>query len=262
MKVSKCLYMMVGLLAAVAFVLGGCTDPTEDIYTGDRPSAEEDPGDSEEDSEDSGDESEGSDEEPEDSEEDSGDSEEDSDESEEDEEGRIHYELSPDSVIGFVGSSPITGSQRGSFEEFEGSISIVEDDLSTLEAEAVIEASSVTAGSDTLVEALNADILATEEYPEIRFTATDVEDDNGEHILVGDLELHGVTREIGFPIENPSVDEDTVSMESYFSIDRDNWDIYFEGHGWDPPGWEGALDDAIRPNVAIQLDLEAERVEE
>lgn len=256
MNVSKSVYMMVGLLAAVAFVLGGCADPTEDAYNADRGN-EEDAEDSGQDSEDSGEDSEGPEEDGEDEEES-----EEPEEDGEDEEARIHYELTSDSMIGFVGSSPITGSQRGSFEEFEGTISIVDEDLSTLRAEGVIDATSVTAGSDTLVEALRQDILATEEYPEIRFTATDVEEEDDQHILVGDLELHGVTREIGFPIENPSIDEDSVSMESYFSINRENWDIYFEGHGWDPPGWEGALDDAIRPNVAIQLDLEAERVED
>ena len=240
MKVSKSVYMTMGLLAAVAFVVAGCQDPTRDIPSGDREPVEEDNG-----------------------EERDVPVEEEPEEEPEEEEGRFHYELSPEeSMIGFVGSSPITGSQRGSFEVFEGSMSIVEDDLSTLQAEAVIDAASVTAGSDTLVEALRADILNVEEYPEIRFTSTDVEEDNGEYTLVGDLEMHGVTREIGIPIESPSADEDSVSMEAYFSLNRENWDIYYEGYGWDPPGWDGAMDDAIRPNVAIQLDLQADRVED
>ncbi len=250
MTISNRMFMMVGLLAVVAFVVGGC-DPTTNLTPADErppredPDPEEEPEDVEEDPEE--------DEEPEEPEE---------PEEDEEDEARVHYELSPQSVIGFVGSSPITGSQRGSFEEFEGSMSIVDDDLSTLRAEAVIDATSVTAGSDTLVSALREDILATEEYPEIRFTSIEVEEDNGEYVLVGDLEMHGVTREIGIPIESPEVDGDTVSMEAYFSINRENWDIYYEGYGWDPPGWEGAMDDAIRSGVAIQLDLQANRVED
>lgn len=230
MAISKRWRMAVGLLAVGAFVLGGCADPADDVPPADEREAEERV--------------------------------EEAPEEPEEEEARVYYELTPRSRIGFVGSSPITGSQRGSFEEFEGTVSLVDGDLSTLRAEGVIDATSVTAGSETLVNALKADILDVEQYPEIRFTATDVEEDNGQYTLVGDLELHGVTREIGFPIESPSVDEDSVRMESYFSISRENWNIYYEGHGWDPPGWEGAMDDAIRPRVAIQLDLRAERIED
>ena len=230
MAISKRWRMAVGLLAVGAFVLGGCADPADDVPPADEREAEERV--------------------------------EEAPEEPEEEEARVYYELTPRSRIGFVGSSPITGSQRGSFEEFEGTVSLVDGDLSTLRAEGVIDATSVTAGSETLVNALKADILDVEQYPEIRFTATDVEEDNGQYTLVGDLELHGVTREIGFPIESPSIDEDSVRMESYFSISRENWNIYYEGHGWDPPGWEGAMDDAIRPRVAIQLDLRADRVEE
>ena len=241
MKVSKSVYMMVGLLATLAFVIAGCGDPTTSIPSGERPTVDDDaevretPEDEEEVDE------------PEEEPEDTAD--------------RTEYELSLRSMIGFVGSSPITGSQRGHFEQFEGSVSIVGEDLSTLQAEAVIDTSSVVAGSDTLVEALRRDILNVEEYPEIRFTSTEVEEDNGQYTLVGDLEMHGVTREIGIPIENPAVDGETVSMEAYFSINRENWDIYYEGYGWDPPGFEGALDGAIRPNVAIQLDLQADLVD-
>ena len=172
---------------------------------------------------------------------------------------RVEYALQPaDSVIGWVGSSPYTGSQRGTFEEFEGILSIEGDDVMTLRADVTIDTTSVATGNQTLLEAMKVDVLNVEEFPEARFVSEEVEEDNGSYTLVGDFTLHGVTRTIGMPLDVIDVTDDAIRLEAYFSISRSNWDIYYEGHGWQRT-FEGAADNAIRDGVALQIDVRAAR---
>lgn len=92
---------------------------------------------------------------------------------------------------------------KGAFEEMEGT---VEGDPENLEGGSVsvtIQTGSITTNNKDRDNHLrSADFFDVENYPEITFTSTEIKQtDDGEYDVVGDLTVHGVTKEHTFKME-------------------------------------------------------------
>ena len=155
------------------------------------------------------------------------------------------YALSADSSIGFVGAK-VTGSHDGGFNSFEGKVSVAGGAAAGSSVEVVIDTTSLWSDNDNLTNHLkSADFFDVETYPTATFKSTAIDaNDDGSHTVTGNLELHGVTKQISFPAEIVVSDLGFTALAE-FSINRMDFDIKYAGKP----------DDLIRDEVLIKLDL-------
>lgn len=108
------------------------------------------------------------------------------------------YTIDPThSEVGFSVRHAGIAKVRGSFEEFEGTITVAEE-LAQSSANATVQLASVNTRNAQRDEHLrSADFFNVETNPEMTFTSTGIAVDGDEFVLTGDLTLNGVT----LPIE-------------------------------------------------------------
>ncbi len=155
------------------------------------------------------------------------------------------------SKVEFTGSK-VTGSEHGSFQKFEGTISLVDGKPEKSRVAVDIDTASVTTDADGLADHLKtADFFEVTKYPKASFvssTITPNADKPGTYTVSGTLELHGVKKNISFPA-TITVKPDSVSVESEFAINRKDFGIMYAGR----------TNDLIRDEVVLKLALQAPR---
>ena len=144
------------------------------------------------------------------------------------------------SSVGFVVRHLGFSKLRGAFNVFEGTIEVA-DDLRASHVEVTIQADSFDSrdgGRDQHVR--SADFLDVETHPTLTFVATDVREEGDHYVVVGDLTIRGVTREVELETEFLGVDTDPfgqlkVGLEATTEIDRDafglTWNATLESGG-------------------------------
>ena len=92
---------------------------------------------------------------------------------------------------------------KGRFRSVAGTIVLNEADLTASSVSAEIEAASIDTGEPTRDNHLrSADFLDAETFPSIAFTSTEiVPQGRGRFVVVGDLTIHGVIREVSLEAE-------------------------------------------------------------
>ena len=146
---------------------------------------------------------------------------------------------------------------RGSFEQFEGEVRMEAGDLTTLEAEALVNTESVTTNETTRDNHLRtADFFLVEEYPTITFKSTAVKNVRGNSFtLVGEFTLRGVTKTIELEAEYLGTGTDPwgnekVAFEAHTKINRKeyglNWNAVLETGGF-----------LVSDDVEITIELQA-----
>lgn len=97
------------------------------------------------------------------------------------------------------------------------------------------------------------DFFAADSFPEGRFEITKVESVSGipecpscNARITGNLTLRGITKSISFPA-TLNLTPEKISAQANFNINRLDWNIRYQGR----------KDDLIRPEVNIDLNLEA-----
>jgi polyisoprenoid-binding protein YceI len=168
------------------------------------------------------------------------------------------YTVDPShSSVGFAVRHLGFSKVRGNFTTFEGSVTLDPADLSTLGAEAAIEAGSITTGDEKRDAHLRSeDFFAAEEHPTLAFTATGVRDVTGETLtLVGDLTMRGVTREVELDVVFLGEARDPwggerVAFEARTRVNRKdyglNWNAVLETGGF-----------LVGDDVEIVLEIQA-----
>ena len=145
---------------------------------------------------------------------------------------------------------------RGRFNKMEGLVVYNEKDISQSSVEVTIQAASI----DTQSEKRDADVagegfLNAEKYPEITFKSTKVKKKGDGLELTGDLTIHGVTKQVTFPVTLAGPTEDPWGMtrlgvEGRLKIDRQEFGIKFDK----------AMDNGgliVGNTVEIELSIEA-----
>ncbi len=151
---------------------------------------------------------------------------------------------------------------RGHFEQFEGTLHLDPEDLSTLRAEAAVQTASVTTSDANRDNHLRtADFFLVEDYPTITFKSTEVRFVSGSSfVLVGDFTLRGVTRTIELKGEYLGSGTDPwgntrVAFEAHTRINRKeyglNWNAVLETGGF-----------LVSDEVDIALEIQATLVAE
>jgi polyisoprenoid-binding protein YceI len=134
--------------------------------------------------------------------------------------GAATYQLDADhSSIQFKVSHLAVSSVTGRFNKITGSTTVEGDDLATRKVQVTIDAASVDTGHQKRDEHIrNADFLDVAQYPTITFVSKKfVKANSGKLKVMGDLTLHGVTREI------------TVDLEGMTPEIKDPWGNFRRG---------------------------------
>ncbi len=155
------------------------------------------------------------------------------------------YALAADSTIGFVGAK-VTGSHDGGFKTFEGTVSMTDGTPEGSSVEVTIDMNSMWSDAEKLTGHLKSpDFFNVEAFPTASFKSTEITTSTeGGYTLTGNLDLHGVTKQISFPA-NIEIGEHGFSATAEFSINRMDFEIKYPGKP----------DDLIRDEVLIKLDL-------
>jgi polyisoprenoid-binding protein YceI len=93
----------------------------------------------------------------------------------------------------------------GNFTKVTGTIVLNEKDITQSQVSASIDVSSV----DTRVDARNKDLKSPnffdiEKYPTIEFKSKRIVNDGGKLQVIGDLTIHGTTREVTLDVDGPT----------------------------------------------------------
>jgi polyisoprenoid-binding protein YceI len=122
---------------------------------------------------------------------------------------------------------------RGEFTKFEGALE-VGDDLSTAKAYGTVKVASVDTNEPQRDEHLrSADFFDVEKFPELSFQSTRIEPLDGDTFrIVGELTMHGVTREIELTAEVQGADIDPwgkqrVGLEITGQLSRGDFGMKF-----------------------------------
>ena len=165
------------------------------------------------------------------------------------------------SRIGFVARHAMVTKVRGSFNEFEGSGYFDADHPENSRLELVIKAASIdTRNADRDGHLRSNDFFAMDEYPEITFRSTSVEQtDDAEYRVTGDLTIKGVTKPvtIDFDYTGAAVDpfgNQRIGLEGTTTINRKEW-----GVNWNAPLEAGGV--LVSEKVTLEFEVSAVRTE-
>jgi polyisoprenoid-binding protein YceI len=136
--------------------------------------------------------------------------------------------------IGFSARHAMVTKVRGQFNEFNGSVVLDAETPENSKVEITIKAASVdTRNADRDAHLRSNDFLAMEEYPEITFRSTRVEQaSENEYYVTGDLTIRGITKPVtvNFQLNGSAVDpwgNFRVGFEGQTTINRKDWGVSF-----------------------------------
>lgn len=144
---------------------------------------------------------------------------------------------------------------RGTFETFEGTITIAEDPLAS-SVEASIDLASINTRDEQRDGHLRSpDFFETDTYPTMTFRSTSVTPDGGDFKVVGDLTLKGTTRSVELDLEFNGVHPDPwggtrAGFSAETEISRKDFGVDFEVP-MDGPGV------VVGDKIKVILEIEA-----
>jgi polyisoprenoid-binding protein YceI len=136
--------------------------------------------------------------------------------------------------IGFSARHAMVTKVRGQFNEFTGSVFLDAETPENSKVEITIKAASVdTRNADRDAHLRSNDFFAMEEYPEITFRSTRVEQaSENEYYVTGDLTIRGTTKPVtvNFQLNGSAIDpwgNFRVGFEGQTTINRKDWGVSF-----------------------------------
>jgi len=161
-------------------------------------------------------------------------------------EGHRYVFVPAESTLSFTGSK-VTGSHEGGFEQFDGTIELVEGEPTASRVTIEIDTTSLWADDDRLTKHLKSpDFFDVATFPTATFESTSIEAGAEGYTVTGNLTLHGVTKSVSFPAQI-EVGPESVAAQAEFFIKRFDFDIVYPGKP----------DDLIRDEVVIRFDVVA-----
>jgi polyisoprenoid-binding protein YceI len=148
------------------------------------------------------------------------------------------------SRVGFV-AAKVSRDHQGSFKISAGKVDLQGNTPTRIEM--TVRMDSVETDETKLTSHLKTkDFFEIERYPSAHFVATQfvARSEGGTHTVTGELELHGVKKQLSFPA-TISVQENAASGKAEFKINRKDFGIVYPG----------MPDDLIKDEVLLKLDL-------
>jgi polyisoprenoid-binding protein YceI len=161
------------------------------------------------------------------------------------------------SGIAFSVRHMVVAKVRGRFASWSGNVEIDEADLARSRVEVEIDASSIDTGVAQRDQHLRSkDFLDVEQFPTLRFQSKRIENVRGDRLdVIGDLTLHGVTREVTLAVERGGQAKDPwgnrrAGFSATTSILRSDFGLT----------WNQALETGgvlVADRIDIELDVQA-----
>lgn len=159
------------------------------------------------------------------------------------------------SRIGFAARHAMVTKVRGAFTDVSGTLLLHPEGLEQSHVEVLVDVASIDTRNEDRDAHLRAkDFFDVAEFPQMAFRSTSiVERGDWNFMVVGDLTLRGVTREIIVPLEMVGVDVDPFGLtragfEGSRRIDRRQW-----GLEWNTPLDSGGV--LISERVTLEFEL-------
>lgn len=149
---------------------------------------------------------------------------------------------------------------RGSFRKVEGTIEYDRENPSQSKVHAVIATDSITTNDEKRDAHLkSADFLHVEQFPTIEFISTKVTPDGNDELkIIGNLTIHGVTKEVVLKVEGPTEERKdpwgniSIGAEASTKIKRSDF-----GMTWNTAIEAGGV--LVGDELKITLDVSANR---
>ena len=145
---------------------------------------------------------------------------------------------------------------RGRFDEFEGSIQLNEESPELSSVEFTIKAASIdTNEKDRDAHLRSADFFDVEKFPNLTFRSNQIiKKSNESYDVIGDLSIHGVTKEIVLPVTHLGKAKDPwgmerVGFEAEITLNRKDYGLM-----WNAPLEFGGflVGDEVKVSLSIQ----------
>ena len=155
------------------------------------------------------------------------------------------------SVVGFSIRHLGIVNVRGTFGEYDGEISMVGNDLSTLSIHATIQVASIDTGNAGRDDHLrNPDYFEVETYPELTFVSSGVVAHGDGYGVSGALTIRDVTRAVTLPITISGPVEawgsSRIGLEIKGSVNRHDFGVAHDSMG------DRSIGDAVNFDIQIQ----------
>ena len=112
------------------------------------------------------------------------------------------------SAVAFSARHLMVAKVRGSFDQFEGTITVGENPLES-KVEATVQIASITTNDEGRDGHLQgADFFEVEKYPTMTLVSTGIEARGSDYVLHVDLSIKGVTKAVDFDLEFEGVVQD------------------------------------------------------
>ena len=137
------------------------------------------------------------------------------------------------SLVGFSARHLVIYKVRGKFHEFDATIMYDENDLTKSSLHGTIKAASLDTDHEKRDKHLRSeDFLYVDKFPEITFVSKRVEQRDSGYVLIGDLTIRGVTKEVVVPftVTGKIVDpggKTRVGFEATLRINRQDFGISY-----------------------------------
>jgi len=160
--------------------------------------------------------------------------------------------------IGFTVDHLVISKVRGDFRDFTGTVELDEQGA-VQQVSSVIEVRSIDTGIQDRDDHLRGtDFFDVENYPQISFKSKNVLHEGGKNVLIGDLTIRGVTKEIAFPfaIKGPvkgPYGKTHIGFEARTVINRKDY-----GLNWNKIMETGGL--VVGEEIEIVINLEAIKI--
>jgi polyisoprenoid-binding protein YceI len=159
--------------------------------------------------------------------------------------------------LGFVARHAMVTKVRGSFTDFEGSLTLDGANPAASSINLTAQLTSIDTGNaDRDNHVRSADFFDVENNPTMTFTSTSVKaDGDDEFVLVGDLTIKGVTKSVEIEVELDGIVTDPfgntrAGFEGEAEISRKDF-----GLTWNVPLDGGGV--LVSDKIKIQLDVSA-----
>ena len=158
------------------------------------------------------------------------------------------------SHVGFVVRHLAVTNVRGSFTRFSGHLMLDENDLTNSSVNVTIEANSIDTSHERRDNDLRSDnFFDVERFPTITFTSTRIERVDDGYVMVGDMTVRDVTKEVRIPFEVTGPIElqgrKRVGAEATFRINRFDYGLQWNRLQEAVP--------VVGDEVRIELSIEA-----
>lgn len=164
--------------------------------------------------------------------------------------------------IGFSARHAMVTKVRGAFNDVSGYAVVNPENPSASEIEIRVQLASIDTRNEQRDEHLrSADFFDVENYPEMIFTATDVDEvEENNYVVVGDLTIRDITRQVTIPLQVRGLERDhtgalRAGLEGTRRIDRKEW-----GLEWNTPLDSGGM--LVSEKITLEFELSLVKREE